>query len=159
MESTMKAVFREGVFVPTTTCNLPENTEVQVVVWPTSTLPPVEKEPRIINIGRGPQIAGSRITVYDVMDYLNDPDWNRESIALLFRLSSREIQAAIDYIEIHRDEVEAAYRRIIDRHRNFKYPLEVQAKVDASRRRAEELLKKVRARQTQREGGNAENFG
>ena len=119
-----------------------------------------EKEPKIIDIGRGPQIAGcTRITVFDVMDYLNDDDWNGESIALLFRLSSREIQAAIDYIEAHRQDVEAEYQRILDRHKNYRYPPEVQAKVDESRRRAEELLKKVRSRQAQRGRDDATGFG
>ena len=66
---------------------------------------------------------------------------------MLFRLSSREIQAAIDYIEAHCQDVEAEYQRILDRHKNYRYPPEVQAKVDESRRRAEELLKKVRSRQ------------
>ena len=159
MEATVKAVYRNGVFVPTTACDIPENTEVQVTVHGLSTAPPRERKPQIVNYGRGPQIAGSRITVYDVMDYLNDPDWNRESIALLFRLSSQDIQAAIDYIEAHREEVQAEYQRIIDRHRNYKYSPEVQAKVDASRGRAQEMLKKIRARQAQREGGNVENLG
>ena len=67
------------------------------------------------------------------MDCLKN-DWNRESIALLFRLSSLEHQAAIDYIEAHRAEVEAEYQRILDRHHNYRYPPEVQAKVDECRR-------------------------
>ena len=32
MDTIVKAVFRSGVFVPTTTCDLPENTEVAVFV-------------------------------------------------------------------------------------------------------------------------------
>lgn len=30
MEATVRAVFRNGVFVPTTACSFPENTEVEV---------------------------------------------------------------------------------------------------------------------------------
>ena len=52
----------------------------------------------IVNRGRGPEIAGTRITVFDVMDYLKH-GWHRDRIAALFRLSSRDVQAAIDYIE------------------------------------------------------------
>jgi uncharacterized protein (DUF433 family) len=159
MDTTVRAVFRNGVFVPTTACDIPENTEVEVVVQNSGVGRPRPRKPEIVNRGRGPQIAGSRITVYDVMDYLNDPDWNRESIALLFRLSSQDIQAAIDYIEVHREEVQAEYQRIIDRHRNYRYPPEVQAKLDESHRRAQELLKKVRARQAQGENGNAADSG
>ena len=49
-------------------------------------------------VQRAPEIAGTRITVYDVMDYYKH-GWHRDQIAALFRLSSRDIQAAIDYIE------------------------------------------------------------
>ena len=158
MEATVRAVFRNGVFVPTTTCDLPENTEVQVSVQGPAIIPPREREPAIIERGRGPEIAGARITVFDVMDYLKD-GWNRESIAALFRLSSLDIQSAIDYIDSHNAEVEAEYQRILERHRSYRYPPEVQAKVDASRRKAEELLKKVRARQAQGGRDDAEAFG
>ncbi len=158
METNVRAVFRNGVFVPTTACNSPENTEVEVFAQGSATSPPKEREPAIIDRGRGPQIAGSRITVFDVMDYLKN-DWNRESIALLFRLSSLDIQAAIDYIEAHRAEVEAEYQRILDRHHNYRYPPEVQAKVDECRRRADERLKEVRSRQKQRERADAEDLG
>lgn len=57
----------------------------------------VTTEATIVNRGRGPEIAGTRITVFDVMDYLRE-GWHRDRIASLFRLSSRDIQAAIDYI-------------------------------------------------------------
>jgi uncharacterized protein (DUF433 family) len=160
MDATLKAVYRNGVFVPTTACDIPENTEVQVTVQGPATAPQRERKPQIVNYGRGPQIAGSRITVYDVMDYLNDPDWNRESIALLFRLSSQDIQAAIDYIEAHREEVEAEYQRIIDRHRNYKYPPEVQAKLDASHRRFVAFVQELRSRKAQKEPrGETEDLG
>ncbi len=61
---------------------------------------PATTRPIIINRGRGPEIEGTRITVFDVMDYLK-VGWHRDRIATLFRLSSRDIQAAIDYIETH----------------------------------------------------------
>ena len=107
MEATVTAVFHNGVFVPTTACDLPENTEVQVLLQPGAMFAPRERESKIINIGRGPQIAGSRITVYDVMDYLKH-NWHRDRIAMLFRLSSRDIQVAIDYIEAHRERLRSS---------------------------------------------------
>ena len=55
------------------------------------------------------------------MDYLKH-GWHRDRIAMLFRLSSRDVQAAIDYIEAHREEVDAEYQRILDRHHNYRYP-------------------------------------
>ncbi len=102
-------------------------------------------EAKIINRGRGPEIAGTRITVYDVMDYYKD-GWHRDQIAALFRLSSRDIQAAIDYIESHKEEVEKDYQKILDRHRNYKYPPEVQAKIDKIRGTAERRLEEIRHR-------------
>ena len=157
MEATVRAVFRNGVFVPTTTCDFPENTEVEVFVQGATTTLPREREPAIIDRGRGPQIAGSRITVFDVMDYLKD-GWNRESIALLFRLSSLDIQAAIDYIEAHRAEVEAEYERILERHRSYRYPPEVQVKLDESHRKFVAFVKELRSRKAQGER-DAEDLG
>lgn len=109
----------------------------------------------IINRGRGPEIAGTRITVYDVMDYLTE-DWHRDEIARLFRLSSRDIQAAIDYIDEHREEVEAQYRRVLKRHSAYQYPPDVQAKVDRSRGVARKRVEEIRR---QRKGADAEVNG
>jgi uncharacterized protein (DUF433 family) len=99
----------------------------------------------IIDRGRGPEIAGTRITVYDVMDYLKE-GWHRDRIARLFRLSSEDIQAAIDYIEQHRESVEATYQRILERHKNYCYPTEVQTQVDRSRGAAQRRLAEIRRR-------------
>ena len=99
----------------------------------------------IVNRGRGPEIAGTRITVFDVMDYLKH-GWHRDRIAALFRLSSRDVQAALDYIETHRDEVEADYQGILARHRSHRYSPDVQAKVDRCREAAERRLAEIRSR-------------
>lgn len=110
----------------------------------------------IINRGRGPEIAGTRITVFDVMDYLNE-GWHRDRIASLFRLSSRDIQAAIDYIEKHRAEVEAGYQRILERHRTYQSPPDVQLKIDRCRGVAGRRLEELRRRRA--EAGDAEDHG
>ena len=65
---------------------------------------------QIINRGRGPEIAGTRITVYDVVDYLQE-GWRYDQIAGLFRLPPDDIQAAIQYIEDHKEVVMTAYRQ------------------------------------------------
>jgi uncharacterized protein (DUF433 family) len=114
-------------------------------------------EPKIINRGRGPEIAGTRITVYDVMDYYKH-GWHRDQIAAMFRLSSRDIQAAIDYIEAHKEDVQAEYQKILDRHHNYKYPPEVQAKIDQCARVARDRLAKLR-RQQRHEGCNGLDHG
>lgn len=94
---------------------------------------------KIINRGRGPEIEGTRITVYDVFDYARQ-GWHRDRIAALFRLSSRDIQAALDYIEQHRKEVTDAYQSIIERQKTERHPAEVEAKIAASRQRAKSRL-------------------
>ncbi|MDY0165293.1 MAG: DUF433 domain-containing protein [Thermoguttaceae bacterium] len=66
---------------------------------------------QIIDRGRGPEIAGTRITVYHIWEFYRAGD-NRDDIALSFGLSSRQVQAAIDYIEAHRQEVEQQYAKI-----------------------------------------------
>lgn len=111
----------------------------------------------ITNRGRGPEIAGTRITICDVMDYLKH-GWPRDRIAALFRLSSRDIQAAIDYIEQHRERVEAEYQGILDRHRSYRYSAAVQVKVDRCREAAQRRLKHVRQRRAG-DVSDAENHG
>jgi uncharacterized protein (DUF433 family) len=115
------------------------------------------KESKIINRGRGPEIAGTRITVYDVMDYYKH-GWHRDQIAGLFRLSSRDIQAAIDYIEAHKEEVQSEYQKILDRHHNYVYAPEVQALVDQCTRHARDRLEEIRRKRSQ-EGSNADGHG
>jgi len=88
----------------------------------------------IIDRGRGPEIAGTRITVYDVLDYLQE-GWRYDQIAGLFRLLPDEVQAAIQYIEEHKAEVMAAYQRILARHMHVQYAPEVEAKLARNRQK------------------------
>jgi uncharacterized protein (DUF433 family) len=98
-------------------------------------------EPKIIDRGRGPEIAGTRITVYDVMDYYKHGD-HHSVIATILGVSSAEILCAIEYIEEHKAEVEAAYQRILDRHARGNPP-EVQKKLDEAHDR---FMKKIEQR-------------
>jgi uncharacterized protein (DUF433 family) len=84
---------------------------------------------RIIDRGRGPEIEGTRITVYDIWDYARE-DWHRDMIASTLRLSSAQVEAALKYIEAHKEEVLAEYDRIVERERRGNPP-ELQAKLDA----------------------------
>jgi uncharacterized protein (DUF433 family) len=68
---------------------------------------------KIVKTGRGPEIAGTRITVYDVIDYHN-AGWHRDLIADTLELSKRQVEVAIRYIEEHRDEVMANYEKNIN---------------------------------------------
>jgi uncharacterized protein (DUF433 family) len=99
-------------------------------------------EPKIVETGRGPEIAGTRLTVFDVIEYYKT-GWHRDMIAVTLDLSSRQVEAAIRYIEEHRDEVMARYERNMERIRRGNPP-ELQAKLDAGHER---FLAMVRERQ------------
>jgi uncharacterized protein (DUF433 family) len=101
---------------------------------------------KIIDRGRGPEIEGTRITVYDVMDYVQE-GWRYDQIAGLFRLPPDDIQAAIEYIEAHKEDVVTAYQQILARHRNVQYPPEVQEKLACNRQKLQAKLAELRARQ------------
>ena len=111
----------------------------------------------IIDRGRGPEISGTRITVYDVLDYIQE-GWRYDQIAGLFRLPPDDIQAAIQYIENHKEEVMAAYREILARHRNVQYPPEVQVKLARNRQKLQAKLAEIRAR-IEAEGTDASDYG
>jgi uncharacterized protein (DUF433 family) len=100
-------------------------------------------EARIINRGRGPEIEGSRITVYDVLDYLDDGRPAGE-IAHLFHLETEQVNVAIRYIEDHRDEVMAVYQKMLERDARGNPP-ELQAKLDALRGSAHAMARELRA--------------
>ncbi|MCL4205617.1 MAG: DUF433 domain-containing protein [Pirellulaceae bacterium] len=74
----------------------------------------IMRDVRIIERGRGPEIEGTRITVFHVWEFYRGGD-DRDDIALTFGLSSRQVQAAIDYIDANRQQVEDQYARIEER--------------------------------------------
>ena len=47
----------------------------------------------IIDRGRGPEIAGTRITVFDVLDYLQ-AGWDDKGIAVVLSLGTDQVRAA-----------------------------------------------------------------
>jgi uncharacterized protein (DUF433 family) len=91
----------------------------------------------IINRGRGPEIAGTRITVYDVLDYLKE-GWHHTAIAATLRVSSAQVLAAIQYIQDHQDEVQENYKKILERCTRGNPP-EIQARLDEIHTKYEKL--------------------
>ncbi|NEP12593.1 MAG: DUF433 domain-containing protein [Symploca sp. SIO2C1] len=71
------------------------------------------RQPTIIRTERGLTIAGTRITLYDVMDYLR-AQYPHKFICALFRLTDEQINAVLVYIEANRAEVEAEYRLVLE---------------------------------------------
>lgn len=104
-------------------------------------------EPEIIDRGRGPEIAGTRITVYDVLDYL-DAGWHEAPIASLFRISSRQVLAAIKYIEEHESEVRGEYQEMLERDARGNPP-EIEAKLKESHEKLLARLEELRQARVQ----------
>jgi uncharacterized protein (DUF433 family) len=69
---------------------------------------------RIIDRGRGPELEGTRVTVYCIMDYVRAGDPPAQ-IAEELDLSEEQVRAALEYINAHRDEVEAQSEAILKR--------------------------------------------
>jgi uncharacterized protein (DUF433 family) len=66
----------------------------------------------IIRTERGLTIAGTRITLYDVMDYVT-AQYPPKFIQGLFDLTEEQINVALAYIETHRIKVEAEYQQVL----------------------------------------------
>src|SRR5205807_3861579 len=74
----------------------------------------MKNDVRIIDIGRGPQIEGHRLTVMDVFYYLHrgyDFDFIHRAMPSLLR---EEFDAVVDYVNQHYDELVDKDRRADD---------------------------------------------
>ncbi len=71
-------------------------------------------EALIVETPRGPSLAGTRITVYAVMDLIK-AGRSRRYVAQLTTLTPEQVDAVYDYVETHREAVEAEYTRILER--------------------------------------------
>ena len=66
----------------------------------------------IIRTERGLAIAGTRITIYDVMDHLK-AGWTSKLILNWLPLTEEQLDAALSYIDTNRTEVEAEYQTLL----------------------------------------------
>ena len=69
-------------------------------------------QPTVVRTSRGLSIAGTRITLYNVMDYLK-AGWPPKLIRDRFNLTDKQIADVMDYIDTHRPEVEAEYQLVL----------------------------------------------
>lgn len=105
----------------------------------------------IIDRGRGPETAGTRITVYDLVDYF-DRGWTDLDVASLLRLGTAQVRAGRRYIEAHEAEVRAAYAPILERIRAGNPP-EVEARLRPARERIEPHRRARESRTGDADGG------
>jgi uncharacterized protein (DUF433 family) len=99
---------------------------------------------RIIDRGRGPEVVGTRITVYRIMDFLREGS-SAERIAAELHLSEEQVRVVLDYIAMHRRTIEAEYEKILQRVQQRNPP-----HVEAGRATSPDALKqRIRARKVQ----------
>jgi len=67
----------------------------------------------IIRNNRGLSIAGTRITLYHIMDYIQS-NWPPKLIKDRFNLSERQLTDVFNYIQTHKDEVEKEYQVVLN---------------------------------------------
>jgi len=79
------------------------------------------------------RIAGTRITVYDVLTY-SEGGWGHARIAAMLRISSADVRAALDYVAANHDIVMENYRKILERIEKGNPP-EIEARRQESHRR------------------------
>lgn len=70
------------------------------------------KEAIIIRTERGLTISGTRITLYDIMDYLK-AEYPPKYIRDAFDLTEEELHGVLSYIKNHQLEVEAEYQEVL----------------------------------------------
>ncbi len=68
----------------------------------------------VVETSRGPSLAGTRITVYAIMDCLKD-DQSHELIKEDFLISDEQLNAVLQYIAANREAVERDYDAIVRR--------------------------------------------
>ena len=66
----------------------------------------------IIRTERGLTIAGTRISLYDVLDFLK-AQYPPKLIRDNFNLTDAQIEAALSYIEVNQTQVEAEYQEVL----------------------------------------------
>lgn len=77
--------------------------------------------PTVIRTERGLSVAGTRITLYSIMDCIKD-NWPANLIRDRFNLTDTQISDVMTYIQTHRAEVEAEYELVLkqaEQHRQY----------------------------------------
>lgn len=66
----------------------------------------------VVRTSRGLSIAGTRITLYTILDYLN-AEWPPKLIQAWFSLTDTQMGDVLAYIAAHCDEVEREYQQVL----------------------------------------------
>ena len=85
------------------------------------------------------RVAGTRITVWDVLHYL-ETGWSYPEIAETLHLSEAQVESVAQYIEDHTEELRVVYRQIEERKARGNPPA-ITAKLAKSRMKVQAWLK------------------
>lgn len=66
----------------------------------------------VVRTGRGLTIAGTRLTLYTIMEHLKN-EWPLHLIQSWFDLTDAQMEGVLAYIEAHHEEVEAEYQQVL----------------------------------------------
>ena len=77
---------------------------------------------RIVELGRGPQLSTSRVTVQDLVSYFQEGCSYQEIIRWIPTLSTEEIEVVESYYKLHREEFDDKERQIRERSIHNKNP-------------------------------------
>jgi uncharacterized protein (DUF433 family) len=70
------------------------------------------QNPAVVRTERGLTIAGTRISIYNVMDFVK-AQYPSKLIQDRFNLTDAQVNAALSYIEANRAQVEAEYQEVL----------------------------------------------
>jgi uncharacterized protein (DUF433 family) len=101
--------------------------------------------------GRGPEIAGTRITVYNLLQSFLDPSVTEEEICRVYALTPEQVAAARAYVLSNPDTVLAEHLRIEEKMAAGN-PSEVRQQAE----RAKSTFKSFKAWLTEREAAESE---
>lgn len=66
----------------------------------------------VVRTGRGLTVAGTRITLYTIMEHL-EHEWPPHLIQDWFNLNDQQMRDVLEYLEAHRDDVNAEYQQVL----------------------------------------------
>lgn len=70
------------------------------------------EQPTVVRTGRGLSVAGTRITLYAIMDFIKE-DYPPKLIRHKFNLTEQQMTDVLAYIDEHREQVEAEYQQVV----------------------------------------------
>jgi uncharacterized protein (DUF433 family) len=93
---------------------------------------PANGTPTVVRTSRGLSVAGTRITLYDILDYVH-ADWPPKLIGDWLNLTEQQMADVMAYLNDHSEEVEQEYQEVV-------------RQAEENRRYWEERTRELRAR-------------